>query len=203
MTRMLQLLAALAVALPSLVCAQQPAPAAAVAGPADVAARVGDRVITVEDVDRAWREADAAAQTQAAQALYDGRKQALDRLVGELLIEQAAKAKGLSPDRFAADEIEKRTAAVTDAEVDAFYQQNVSRMQGKGLAEMRGPIRSFLQQQRRASARAALVAELRKAGPPVRVALDPPRRPIEVDPTDPSRGPADASVVLVEYSDYQ
>jgi hypothetical protein len=201
--RFIQLAAAVAVALPSLVCAQQPAPPAPVAGPGDVAARVGDRVITVADVDQAWRDADAGAQAQAAQALYDGRKQALDRLVADMLIEQAAKAKGVPAAQFAKDEMARRTKSVSDADVDAFYQQNAGRMQGKRLDEIRGAIRTFLEQQQEAAARAALVADLRKAGPPVRVALDPPRQKVDVAATDPSRGSPNAGVVLVEYSDYQ
>jgi SurA N-terminal domain len=202
--RFIQLAAAIAVAVPSLVCAQQPAaPAAVVAGPGDVAARVGDRVITVAEVDQAWRDADAAAQAQAAQALFEGRRQALDRLVADMLIEQAAKAKGVSAAQFAKDEIARRTKPVAEADVDAFYQENAARMQGKRLDEVRGAIRTFLQQQQQAAARASLVSELRKAGPPVRVALDPPRQKVDVVATDPSRGAANAPVVVVEYSDYQ
>lgn len=204
MRRVIQLAVAVAVAVPSLVCAQQqPAPPAAVAGSGDVAARVGERVITVADVDRAWREADAGAQAQAAQALYEGRKRALDRLVADILIEQGAKAKGVPAAQFAKDEIARRTKPVADAEIDAFYQQNAARLQGKRLDDVRGAIRTFLEQQQEAAARAALVEDLRKAGPPVQVALDPPRQRIDVAATDPSRGGANASVVLVEYSDYQ
>ena len=194
---------AVALAAPALVCAQQPAAPPTVAGPGDVAARVGDRVITVAEVDAAWREADAAEQAQAAQAVYDGRKQALDRLVADIVIEQAAKAKGTSSEQFAKEEIAKRTRPITDADVAAFYDQNASRMQGKPLQEMRGAIRNYLQQQRYAEARQVLVSDLSKAGPPVRVALEPPRQKVDVAADDPSRGGANAPVVLVEYSDYQ
>ena len=190
-------------AVPSLVCAQQPAAPAGASAPADVAARVGDRMITVAEVDQKWREADAASQAQAAQAMYAGRKQALDRLVADLLIEHAAKAKGVAPEQFAKEEIARRTKPVSDPDVDAFYQQNVSRMQGKRLDEVRDAIRGFLQQQREAAARSELVSELRASGPAVRVALDPPRQKVDVASTDPARGGANARVVLVEYSDYQ
>lgn len=200
--RIRQFAAALALAAPALVCAQQPA-APAASAPGDVAARVGDRVITIAELDEAWRQNDAAAHAQAAQAMYDGRKQALDRLVADLLIEHAAKAKGVSAEQFAKEEIARRTKPITDADVAAFYEQNVSRMQGKPLQDMRGAIRSFLQQQRYADARQALVGELRAAGPGVRVALDPPRQKVDVAATDPARGGANAPVVLVEYSDYQ
>ncbi|MGH8186154.1 MAG: SurA N-terminal domain-containing protein [Steroidobacteraceae bacterium] len=206
MKRIWNLTAAVALAVPSLVCAQQPAPApkpAAPAGPSEVAARVGDRVITVAEVDEAWRAADAAAQAQAVQAIYDGRRQALDRLVADLLIEQAAKAKGMSAEQFVRDETQRRVKPLADAEIAAFYEQNKGRMQGKPLDEMRGPIRSFLEQQRASNVRDAIVAELRMGGPPISVALEPPRQAIETVASDPSRGPANAPVVLVEFSDYQ
>ena len=202
--RFTHLLATLALAMPALVCAQQqPAAQTKVANPTDVAAKVGDRVITVAEVDEAWRQADAAAHAQAAQALYDGRKQALDKLLADMLIEQAAKAKGISSEQFARDEIGRLTKPITDADVAAFYEQNVSRMQGKTLQEMRGGIRNFLQQQRFAEARDTLVSDLRRAGPAILVALDPPRQKVDVA-DEPSRGGgANAPVVLVEYSDYQ
>lgn len=206
MKRLRNLAAAVALAVPSLVCAQQPAASskpAAPAGPIEVAARVGDRVITVAEVDEAWRAADAASQAQAVQAVYDGRRQALDRLVADLLIEQAAKAKGMSAEQFVRDETQRRAKPLADAEIAAFYEQNKGRMQGKPLDDMRGPIRSFLEQQQAATVRDAIVADLRKAGPPVSVALEPPRQAIETAVSDPSRGPANAPVVLVEFSDYQ
>jgi hypothetical protein len=208
MFRLIHLVAALAVALPSVVCAQQSQPAAppTPASPpraGDVAAKVGDRVITVEELDKAWREADAAAQTQAVQALYDGRKEALDRIVGDMLIEQAAKAKGVAVDAFVREEIGKRTKPISDADVATFYEQNVGQMQGRPLQDMRGAIRNFMQQRRYAEARHALVTELKKSGPAVSIALDPPRQAVPVAAEDPSRGAANAAVVLVEYSDYQ
>ncbi len=201
MLKQLRLLAAaLAVVVPSVVCAQQPA---SPSGPADAAARVGDRVITVKELDDAWRQADAAEQTRAVQALYDGRMQALDRLIADMLIEQAAKARGVPAEQFAREETAKRIKSVSDAEIAAFHAQNQSRMQGKSLDDMRAPIRGFLEQQQQAAARQALVAELRKAGPPVRIVLDPPRQKVEIASTDPTRGGANAAVVLIEFSDYQ
>lgn len=194
----------MAVALPSLVCAQQPAPPEKpLAAPNDVAARMGDRVITVAEVDEAWRQADSAAHAQAAQALYDGRKQALDRLVADLLIEQAAKARGKTAAEFTKEEVAARARPVAEADVEAFYRQNAARLQGKQLDEVRGAIRGFLEQQQQASARAALISELRKTAPALTVALEPPRQKVDVADADPARGGPNAKVVIVEYSDYQ
>ncbi len=192
--------AAIALAVPAVVCAQQAATPPP--GPGE-AARIGDRVITVKEVDDAWSKAQPVEHTRATQLLYEGRKAALDQMIADMLIEQAAKAKGLTASQFADAEIAKRAAPVGDADVTAFYEQNKARMQGKPLEEMRPAIRSFLEQQQLAAARAALVAELKKSGPPVRLALDPPRREVTVAATDPARGPADAPVTIVEFSDYQ
>jgi hypothetical protein len=196
---------ALTLSLPGIVCAQQSTGTgqSSAGGGNDVAARVGDRVITMKEVDDAWRKADPVEHTRATQLLYEGRRETLDRIVADLLIEQAAKARGVSAEQYAKEEAAKRVKPVTDEAIAAFYEQNKARMQGKPLEDMRSAIRTYLEQQAQANARNALVAELRKAGPPVRVAIDPPRQAVNVSPTDPARGNANAPVVIVEFSDYQ
>src|SRR5262249_27847503 len=76
--------------------------------PASEAARIGDRVITVQEVDNAWRAADAGKYVEATQALYDGRKETIDRMVAGALIEQAAAAKKTTVEKLLAEEIGKR-----------------------------------------------------------------------------------------------
>jgi hypothetical protein len=193
---------AAAFAMPAVVCAQQSTGQTA-ASPNDPAARVGDRVITIQEVDEAWRKTDPIEHTKAAQALYEGRKEALDRMIADILIEEAAKAKGVSAAQYTKEETAKRVKPVTDADIATFYEQNKGRMQGKPLEDMRGPIRNFLEQQAQANARLAFVADLRKDGPPVRLSIDAPRQTVEIDSSDPSRGGARAPVVIVEFSDYQ
>ena len=171
--------------------------------PADVAARVGDRVITLKEIDETWKKAEPAEHGRAWQALYDGRRQTLDRIIADMLIAQAAKARGVGAEQYEKDEIAKRKKPVTDDEISAFYEQNKGQLQGKPLDEIRAPIRSFLDQQKTTAARASLIAELRKAGPPIRTMLDPPRLPVEIASSDPVRGDASAPVTIIEFSDYQ
>jgi len=167
------------------------------------AARVGDRVITMQELEDHWQSSNPSQHTEALQALYNGRRAALDDIVATMLIEQAAKAKGLSAEAFETAEIAKRSKPVTDADVAAFYQANQSQMQGRSLDQVAPVINRFLQDQQRAAARQSLVDELRKAGPRVQVLLDAPRTNIDIAATDPVIGNPKAPVTIVEFSDFQ
>jgi protein-disulfide isomerase len=182
---------------------QPPGTAPAVPNGADVAARVGTRAITVKELDDRWRADSPSEQAQAVQQLYDGRKQALDAIVADMLLEQAAKAKGQTPAQYRDAEVARRLTPVTDGQVAAFYAQNQPQMQGRPLEQMSGAIRQYLEEQQRASAFQAMVAELRKAGPAVSVVIDAPRYTVTVAADDPILGTANAPVTLVEFSDFQ
>lgn len=169
----------------------------------DTAARFGDRTITVKELDEKWRAEDPAAQAEATQKLYEGRRNALEAIVAESLVAEAAKGKGMSPDAYVEAEIGRRAKPITDAEVVSFYQANQSQMQGRSLDMMAPAIARYLEDQRRQEARQALVAELRKGAPPLRVMIDAPRYEVSLAATDPAIGSAGAPVTIVEFSDFQ
>ena len=187
----------------SLACSShaQQTPAAQ-AGP-DVAARVGDRAITLRELDDRWKLEDPGQKAQADQALYDGRKSALDAIIADMLVAQAAKAKNVTPEAFVQAEVGKRAKPVADADVRTFYVQNSDRMQGRPFEQMSAAIQRFLEDQRLTQAKQDLIAELKKAGPPIRVVMDAPRTAVAVTSDDPSQGSATAPVTVVEYSDFQ
>ena len=167
------------------------------------AARVGDRTITLKELEDRWSAANPAEHSEAIQRVYDGRRAALDAIVADMLITEAAKAASMTPEAFTQAETAKRARKITDGDVTAFYQANVNQMQGRSLEQMAPAITRFLQEQEDASARLALVAELRKGGPAVRVLLDPPRVTVPIAATDPVLGNASAPVTIVEFSDFQ
>jgi hypothetical protein len=187
--------------------AQSPAPppvqAPAQGGADPVVAEVGERKITLSEVDAKWQEFDAAERARVTQLLYQNRRNLLDLMVGDLLIAEAAKAAGVTADAYLERELKRRAQAVSDAEIQRFYDENKDRTQGRTLEQLRGPIVEFLQSQRQQQARAQLVDELRGKGASVRVLLDPPRVQVAVSPDDPVRGEPTAPITLVEYSDYQ
>lgn len=178
-------------------------PAVAAGGSDPVVAEVGGRKITLSEVDAKWQEFDAAERARVTQLLYQNRRNMLDLLMGDVLIAEAAKAANLSVEAYTEREVNRRLKAVSETDIRQFYEENKERAQGRTLEELRQPIMDFLQSQRGAQARAALVDELRGKAGDVRVLLDPPRVEVAVAADDPVRGGPTAVVTLVEFSDYQ
>lgn len=180
-----------------------PAEQSATPSPDTVVAEVAGQRITLKDVDERWQALDPAERARVTQLLYQHRRNVLEQMMGEALIEQAAKAANLSVPDYVARETAKLVTEVGDAEVQQFYDANRERAQGRSLAELQTPIREYLAAQRQQQARARLVGELMDKSGSVRVMLDPPRQEVTVAPTDPVKGPADAPITIVEWSDYQ
>jgi protein-disulfide isomerase len=195
--------AALLLGLACSAPAQQQAAAPQQPSGGDTAARIGNRTVTMKEVEDRWRENNPMEHAQAIQALYDGRRAALDAIVAEMLLEQAAKAQGVTPEQYTDAEVTKRVKPVTEADVVGFFQPNQNQMQGRGLQQMSAAIRRFLEDQQRATAQQALVAELRKKGPPISVLFDPPRSQVAVAADDAAQGATNAPVTIVEFSDFQ
>ena len=168
-----------------------------------VVARVGDRDITLDEIEKRWQTDDPAEHAETVQKMYQGRRNAIDAIVAEMLFAEAAKGKGLSPAGYEEAEVSRRARPVTDADVAAFYKANQNEMQGRTFEATAPLIMRYLQEQARSRAREELVAELKKGGPGVRVMLEVPRREVAVESSDPSRGSASAAVTIVEFSDFQ
>jgi hypothetical protein len=179
-------------------CAEAPQGKSGEAAAAEIAARIGDRTITMQEVD----EKAMAANVKAYQALYDARRSALEQIISDLLLEEEAAAKGISKDELIDQAITQKVQLVTDADIEAFYNQNSSGLGGRTLDQMKEQIRQFLASQRVSQVRQEFFDQLKKKAE-IRVSLEPPRAPVTVAANDPSLGPADAPVTIVEFSDFQ
>jgi len=193
----------LAAAAMLLACSSAPAQQPSGPAPGDVAARIGDRAITIGDLDEKWKKDDPAQNAEIAQMIYEGRRLALEAMIADSLVAEAAKKSGMSTDGYLEAETAKRVMPVTDAEVAAFYKENINQMQGRSLEAIAPTITRYLTDQRRAQARDAVIDELRTKGPAIRVSLEAPRSNVTVAASNPSVGSASAPITLVEFSDYQ
>lgn len=170
----------------------------AVAAPAwaETAATVGDRTITIAEVEKQVRPQLVEIEQQRFDALSAG----LDQIIDEELLSREAKARGVTPAELEKTEIEAKIAAPTPEEVKALYDQHAAEIGGT-FEQVQGQLTDYIRQQRGTAARGAFLASLR-AKYPVKVALLPPR--IEVGTGGrAARGPQNAPVTIISFSDYE
>lgn len=164
----------------------------------EVAARVGDREISLDQVDVKALQLTMRSPNE----LYEARRRALEELIADALLEGEARARGITREELLAQEVEAKLPEVSAQDVEAFFNQNRDRLGGQGLDQIGGQVREFLASRNQAMARQKYLAELR-ARTTVDVALEPPRVEIVVAANEPTKGPEGAPVTIVEYSDFQ
>jgi protein-disulfide isomerase len=169
----------------------------------DVVATVGSTPITLGEVDdRAFqRSASDFGGARLVQALYLARREALDEIISSRLISDEAKARGTDAAKLIEQEISSKAPAPTENDIAFWYQTNPARVQGATLPQVHDAIRSLLIQQRMADAHDAFISKLREKVA-VTVSLEPPRQKVEVAGHQ-DKGPKDAPIELVEFSDFQ
>jgi protein-disulfide isomerase len=162
----------------------------------EVVAEIHGQPITREDL---VKEA-APRLVEAEVALYQARKEAIQELVLRRVVEAEAATKNMTTDQLVESEVKTKTKPISDAEVEAFYNENRARIQGS-LEETRPQIKGYLEQQQANEATRAYLTDLQdKAG--VKILLPPHR--VAVDAGDsPRKGKATAPVQIVEFSDFQ
>jgi protein-disulfide isomerase len=171
--------------------------------PTDVVATVGSTTITLAQVDEQAMQQPAGSfgNVKLAQALYQARHAALEELIGDALIAQEAAARGIDRNVLVQQEILSKAAAPTDEDVNAFYRANQERLRGATLDQVRSAIGNYLTDDRKRAAREAYVERL-KGKTAVRVMLEAPRSSVSAA-SGASKGPADAPVEIIEFSDFQ
>ncbi len=160
-----------------------------------VVARVGDVEITADDL-----EAEAGpALMKLRQQMYDAKVQVLEAKIFDLLTEKAAQDAGVPREQWLAENL--AVPEPDEAEIAKVMAQYRSRL-AKEDDQARKQVVDYLKQQGAQGAAADLQRRLAEAAG-VEVFLDPPRVEPIIGDYSPSRGPADAPIVLVEYTDFQ
>jgi len=187
----------LTVALGAVPAAAQKAPAGKTGKPA---ATVGGEVITVEEVEQAVRPQLAKLEEQR----YEILEQKLDQLIAERLLVQDAKRRGVSVEQLLKAEVYAKAPEVPETEVAAFIAQNRARLPKLDEQELRLKVWDHLRSQKVNEQRQAYVQLLREQGK-VTVLLEEPEGARIAVGTDRgfARGPKDAPVTIVEFSDFQ
>ena len=171
--------------------------------PTDVVATIGSTSVTLAELDVLALDQPAGrfGNMPLSQAVYEARRAALERLVGDRLIAAEATARGVDSEVLVEQEIGSKVVAPTTTEIAAWYQANPSRVGAATLDQLQGAIAELLTEERADAAREKFVEGLR-AKSRVTLSLEPPRL-LVTDGGRPARGPATAPVTIVEFSDFQ
>ena len=172
----------------------------------EVVAKYGDKSVTAGEVRKnsATDFDQLELRLKQCQSEYEkGKHDVMDaqvrKLVQDSLIEKEAAEKNMTKEAFLASAV--KVVDPTDAEIDAFYEENKARIPPGTTKEQIAPqIKNYLSQQRQAEAKEKFTSDLEtKYG--VRYTLEPMR--VEVAAEGPSKGPKNAPVTIVEFSDFQ
>lgn len=165
----------------------------------EVVAQLGDVPITMAEVDERSR----AMSLKPYQDLYNQRRQAIEQIIADRLLETEAEAAGVTPTELMKQEVQDKAPAVSDEAVQGFFAQNQAQMGGRELDEsLKAQIRNYLTAQNMGQLQQDFLERL-KSKANVSISLDPPRIDVVIADNDPSMGPADAPITIVEYSDFQ
>ena len=185
-------------------CAKQKTPATSGAGHALAA----DQVVATYNggkITYGELEVEAKPKIQEIQnQMYQARREVLERMAVERIVKAEAAKKGQTEEQYIQARVEALPVTQpSDAEVKEFFDRlkSANRIPADTKLETIKDqlVQAMLNQQRRTSVQ-KVVDELRTAAN-LQIDLPPPR--VEVAATGPARGPGDAKVTIVEFSDFQ
>jgi protein-disulfide isomerase len=166
---------------------------------ARVLATLNGEPITVGDVEDALASYISSVQEQ----IYDLRKTSLDARINDILLDQEAKKRGLTPQDLYRQEVGAKVKAPTDEEAEKFYKENQKNLKGT-YDELKVHIIQYLQSKAYEKAENDFAASLRKAVTMETYlrAPEPPVVKIAID-DQPMKGNPNASVTIIEFTDFQ
>jgi protein-disulfide isomerase len=182
----------------------KPSNAQAKQDPSAAVAKIGAQVVTAGELDDLVKADLAQLDQQYQKQRHDLRKQALDALVTQRVVEAKAKAQNVEPQALVRAEVEKRVPEPTDEEIRAIYERaKAGGQELPPLDQVKPDIARFIKSQKSQGAAAEYYEQLKKEANVEILLADYEAPKVQVDTTGPSKGPATAPVTIVEFSDFE
>jgi hypothetical protein len=139
------------------ILAKPSAPSSSNADRARVLAIVNNKQITMGDIENSLRPLIFNVQKQ----VYAARKQDLELKINDTLLAQEAKKRGLTTQALLDAEVTAKVARVTDAQAQAFYEENKERISGE-FAQTKAQIIQYMQERKDQETTLAFAEQLRR-----------------------------------------
>lgn len=180
------------------------APAATTAATAVVASWNGGS-LSYDELSKATAKDVEKLQAEYLTNRFDTEYDAMNDRVNEALLDLEAKKRGLAnADALLAEEIDKKTAAPSEPEVQEAWQALQRKFRGKQLDEVRPDVERAVLQKKKMDRFKVYIGELRDTyGVTLQLPYpDVPRYMVSSD-DDPALGPENAPVTIIQFADYQ
>jgi protein-disulfide isomerase len=193
---------ALASSLAAVAVGQTPRSAQSPAAPDDavniVAIVNGQRSITQRDIDELIGPQLYSLQDR----VYSLRKNAIENLLVKILLEEEAKIRGMTVEQLK-QQLMPEKVEITQGKIDQIYAESAGSLGNMSEEEARQRIRIDLESHEKIERYKAAIAALRSKAK-VEVFLNEPMPPmVKISDSGPSKGPKNAPVTIVEFSDFQ
>jgi protein-disulfide isomerase len=166
-------------------------------GSTGAVATVNGETITAAQLEKILRPQLQAMEERVRQM----RQAALDKLIDNLLLEQAARSQGISVDQYLQTRVESITVPSTD--VDRAYDGSRDQFPGVLPAEAKYRIRRTMEDNARAAALRSLLLTLRQRAQVTNRLVSDAMATLEAAAHEgPSSGNPDAPVTIIEFSDF-
>jgi protein-disulfide isomerase len=197
-----------AVAVATIACQQprsaQPAQGAQKQDPSTPVARIGGATITAGELDAEVKKDLAQLDEQYQEQRYQLRRSALEAMLRQRAFDERAKAKGVTRDELVNQEVIEKIPEPTDEEARALYERaKAGGQQLPPFDQVKPDIARFIKNQKGQGALAEYYEQM-KEEMNIEVLLPPYQPPtVAVDATGPSKGPQNAPITIVEFSDFE
>ncbi len=163
----------------------------------NILATVGEKSISEADIANQIK----AQMMRLDNQVYSLKKKAIYTIINNHLMAEEAKKRGITRQQLTKQEVTDKIVAATDAEVTAYYNKNKARLRGKKQEEVQDQIEQTLKNQKQQQQQQAFTAALRKTAT-IDIKIKPPVVDVPIAGA-PAKGPENAPITLVEFSDFQ
>ena len=152
-------------------------------------------------------EVDAAAGddlTALLDKVYEARAEAAEQLALESLVRRAAKKEGVTEEAWMKSRLERALPEPSEADLRALYAKVRSRLGPEATFDaVRDQLIEAAQRKDKAERARVLFSQLKSEGHFELLVVRPEKPRKQVEPTGPSRGPANAKVTMIVFADFQ